>query len=156
MLFTSHEVIHRPRSDLTLHFDIRNLWQIRTEKSNASARRLHAAAMPERWPQVCRVKITFELLLMICSVSTTTNLVKCLVNWNLLRIRVCSQNTQTYQKIKRVIDARCNNKTSHGVEAPRKNLLLKRDENQESHGLGGLQCRLTQTKQNKTKHEWWK
>jgi len=33
------------------------------EKQNANARRLYAAAMPERWPQVCRVKITFELLL---------------------------------------------------------------------------------------------
>jgi hypothetical protein len=30
------------------------------EKSNASARRLLAAAMPERWPQVCRIKIMFE------------------------------------------------------------------------------------------------
>jgi len=41
------------------------------------------AAMPERcnWPQVFRVKITFELLLTICFVSTTTNSMKCLVNW---------------------------------------------------------------------------
>jgi len=38
------------------------------------------AAMSERWLQVCRVKISFELLLTICLVSTTTNSMKCLVN----------------------------------------------------------------------------
>ena len=37
--------------------------------------------MPEHWPQVCRVKITFDLLLTICFVSTTTNSMKCVVNW---------------------------------------------------------------------------
>ena len=36
---------------------------------------------PERWPQVCRVKIKFTLLLIIGFVSTTTNSMKCLVNW---------------------------------------------------------------------------
>ena len=46
------------------------------------ARRLLTAAMPERWPQVFRVKIMFELLLTICFVSTTTNSMKYLVNWN--------------------------------------------------------------------------
>jgi len=40
------------------------------EKYNASARRLPPTAMPERWPQVFRVKITFESLLTICFVST--------------------------------------------------------------------------------------
>jgi len=56
-------------------------YSIREEKQNASVRRLLAAAMPERWPQVCRVKITFELLLTICFVSTKTNLMKCLTNY---------------------------------------------------------------------------
>ena len=32
-------------------------------RENASARLLLAAAMPERWPQICQVKITFESLL---------------------------------------------------------------------------------------------
>jgi len=35
--------------------------------------------MLQRWPLVCRVKITFELLLTDCFVSTTTNSMKCLV-----------------------------------------------------------------------------
>jgi len=35
----------------------------------------------EHWPQVCRVKITFELLLTNFSVFTTTNSMKYLVNW---------------------------------------------------------------------------
>jgi len=41
---------------------------------------LLAAVMPEprHWPQVCRIKITFELLLTICFVFTTTNSMKCL------------------------------------------------------------------------------
>ena len=80
ILFASFELMHRPRCDCRLYFDIGNLQQICTDKWNA-ARRLHAAAMPERWPRVCRVKITFELLLTICFVSTTTNSMKCLVNW---------------------------------------------------------------------------
>jgi len=32
ILFASIEVVHRPRSDSPLHFDIRNIWQIRTQK----------------------------------------------------------------------------------------------------------------------------
>ena len=52
--------------------------------------------MLERWPQVCRVKITFALLTTNRFVSTTTNSMKCLVNWILLRIRVRSTNTQLH------------------------------------------------------------
>jgi len=37
--------------------------------------------MPERWPHVCRVKITFGFLLTYWFVSTTTNSIKCFVNW---------------------------------------------------------------------------
>jgi len=59
IILASPGVRHRPRSDYSLHFDITNIWQIRTEKY----RRLLAAAMSERWPQVCRVKITFESLI---------------------------------------------------------------------------------------------
>jgi hypothetical protein len=56
-------------------------------------RRLLTAAMPERWPQVCRVKITFELLPTICFVSTTTNSMKYLGNWIPLNTYVCFENT---------------------------------------------------------------
>jgi len=52
--------------------------------------------MLERWPQVCRVKITFTLLPTNCFVSTTINLIKCLVNKIPLRIRVRSRNTQPH------------------------------------------------------------
>ena len=59
------------------------------EKEYASARCLLAAAMPERWPQVCRVKITFESLLNNSFVSTKTNSMQCFVNWILLNTHVC-------------------------------------------------------------------
>ena len=32
ILFASTEVMHRPRSDSSLHFDMRNIWQVRTGK----------------------------------------------------------------------------------------------------------------------------
>ena len=56
ILFASTDVVHRPRCDSTLYFDIRNTWQIRTPKYNASARRLPPAALLQRWLQVCCVK----------------------------------------------------------------------------------------------------
>jgi len=55
---------------------------IRVEKLNASACRLLAAAMLERWPQVCGVKITFEVLPTNLFIFTKTNLMKCLSNIN--------------------------------------------------------------------------
>jgi len=48
--------------------------------------------MPERWPQVCRVKMTFELLT-ISFVSTATNSMKCLVDWVTLNLHVCFKQT---------------------------------------------------------------
>ena len=78
IMFASTEVEHRPRSNSPLHSDIENIWQIRTPKSNhdASTQRLLPADIFEtrRWPQVCRFKITFALLLKNCFVSTRTNL----------------------------------------------------------------------------------
>jgi len=56
--------------------------------------------MLERWPHVCRVKITFTLLLTNCVVFTATNLMKCLVNCIPLRIHVGSTNTQPHLKEK--------------------------------------------------------
>ena len=97
ILFASPEVVHRSRLDSLLHFDPQNICQIRIEKQNASARRLLPADMLERWPQVCRVKITLTLLPTNCFVSTRTNSMKCLVNWVPLRIRVLSRNTQLHQ-----------------------------------------------------------
>jgi len=51
----------------------------RPRKINARARHL-PLAMAEPWPQVCRVEITFGLLLTICFVSTQTNPMNCLAN----------------------------------------------------------------------------
>ena len=65
---------------------------------NSSARRLLPAAWLERWPQVCRVKITFIVLPTNRFVYTTTNPIKCLVKWIPLRIRVRSRNTQPHLK----------------------------------------------------------
>jgi len=70
ILFASTELMHRPRSNSSPHLDIKNTCQIRTEKSNASARRLLPATLIEYWPQVCHVKITFELLPTNSFVST--------------------------------------------------------------------------------------
>jgi len=84
ILFASTKVVRRPRYSCCLHFDIWNILQIRMEKSNASAQRLLSAAMLERWPQVCRVKITFTLLPTNCFASTRTNSMKCLMNFFLI------------------------------------------------------------------------
>ena len=86
--------VQRPRSKSLPNFDIENIWQIRSEKSFSSARRLLPADMLERWPHVCCVKITFTLLLTDCFVSTATNSMKCVVNWIPLRISVRSRNKQ--------------------------------------------------------------
>ena len=55
-----------------------------------------SAALLERWPQICRVKITFTKLPTNRFVSTTKNSIKCVVNWIPLRIRVRSRNTQPH------------------------------------------------------------
>ena len=81
ILFASPEVMHRPRTNSPLHFNFGNLQQIGTGKQNASARRLHAAAMHERWPQVCLFKMTFQWLLTLCCVSTAKNLNFCKLDY---------------------------------------------------------------------------
>ena len=68
------------------------------EKKNSSARRLLSTALLERWPQVCRVQITFTKLLTNCSVSTTKKWIKCVINWISLRIWARLTNTQLYLK----------------------------------------------------------
>jgi len=88
-----------PKSCTALDLTLLYIWtlgtyNICTEKQNASARRLPPAAMPERWPQVCRVKITFELLKTICLVSTATKSMNCLVNWIPLNTHVRIEDTQ--------------------------------------------------------------
>jgi len=60
------------------------------------------ADMLERWPQVCRIKITFGLLPTNRFVSTQTNSMKCLINWKpevVLRIYVCRRFTQPHLKL---------------------------------------------------------
>jgi len=70
ILFASTEVMHTPRSNFPLHIDIKNIYQILTKKQKASAQRLLLATLLERRLQVCRVKITFELLRTASFVST--------------------------------------------------------------------------------------
>ena len=62
----------------------------------ASARRLPPADLLEHWQQVCRVKNHVYITTDNFFVSTTTNSMKCLVNWIILRIRVCLRNTQSH------------------------------------------------------------
>jgi len=45
ILFASTQVMHTPKSDFPLHIDIKNIYQIRTEKQNASARCLLPATL---------------------------------------------------------------------------------------------------------------
>jgi len=94
ILFASTKVMHTPRSDFPLHIDIENIYQIRTEKWNASARLLLPAILLERWPQVCCVKIMFELLRSTSLVSTKTNSMKRLVSWIPLNSHVHLNKTQ--------------------------------------------------------------
>jgi len=91
-----NEGLGNKRSGFPLYSDIRNIYQICTDKLFPSARRLLPADMLEHWLQVCRVKITFRLLLKNSFVSTTMNSMNCLVNWIPLTIRVCSRNTQPH------------------------------------------------------------
>jgi len=59
---------------------------------------LLSAALLQRWPQVCRIKITYTKLPTNHFVSTTKNSMKCVVNWIPLRICVRSRNTQPHLK----------------------------------------------------------
>jgi len=62
---------------------------------------LLSAALLERWPQVCRVKITKKMFKELPTnrfVPTTKNSMKCVVNWIPLRIRIRSRNYQPHLK----------------------------------------------------------
>jgi len=72
--------MHTPRSDFPLNFDVKNKYQIRTEKYNASARRLLPATLLKRWPQFCRVKITLNNYPTIGSFAKKTISMKSFVN----------------------------------------------------------------------------
>jgi len=95
-LFAGTKKVLRPGSQTPLHFDIWSIQQIRSEIYFSSIGRLLPADMLERWPLVCRVKITFTLLLTNC--FTTMISMKCLIYWILLRIRVRSRNNQLHLK----------------------------------------------------------
>jgi len=90
IIFASKKFMHRPKSDSPLHFDIQKTCTNRTGKKNAVARRLLSATLPKHWPQVCRVRITFELLLNNWFVFTKTNVMACFVKWISLNMCVCS------------------------------------------------------------------
>ena len=97
--FATTQKVHQPRSQSPLHFNIKNIQQLRSEQSFSSARRLLSAALLEHWLQVCRVKITFiKFYRRILSKIRfhNKNSMKCVVNWILLRIRVYSRNTQLH------------------------------------------------------------
>jgi hypothetical protein len=100
--YASTQKMHRSRSRSALHFDNGNIYQIRMEKQFPSAGRhgLLPAEMLERWPSVCRDKISFRLLPTNSFVSTTMNSMKCRVNWIPLRIRVRSRNAKPHLKPK--------------------------------------------------------
>ena len=98
ILLASTEVVCRPRLTFSLHCDMNNLWQIRTEKSNACALCLRPTDLLECWPYVCRVMITFTLLLPTnCFVCATTNSMRYLVHWIPVGICVGSRNTPRYE-----------------------------------------------------------
>ena len=87
----------RPRSDSPLHFDMKNIQQIRTGQYNASTRRcltLLPAGMLQHRPHVCRVKSTFEFLLNNWFFSTPKKLIKLFVEWIPFNIHVCLNHTQ--------------------------------------------------------------
>jgi len=92
ILFASTGKVHKPRPHCFLHVGIRNIHQIRMVDLNVCARRLLPANMLERWPHVCCVKITFELLptSWFDSTQSTRNSMKCPVNWIPVRICLCS------------------------------------------------------------------
>jgi len=72
-LLASTQKVHRLKSQFLLHFDIESTWQIRSSKSFSSTWCLLPAALLERWPHVCRIKITFTVLLTNRFDFTTTN-----------------------------------------------------------------------------------
>ena len=94
ILFASTKVMHTPRSDFPLNFDVKNKYQIRTEKYNASARRLLPATLLKRWPQFCRVKITLNNYPTIGSFAKKTISMKSFVNWIPVNTHVRSNQTQ--------------------------------------------------------------
>ena len=110
---------HLPKkcSDLYLAFQ----YTLKSETYSKFARKVNFLALGvcfsqtklERWPHLCCVKIMFTLLPTNCVVSTTTNSIKCVVNWTPLRICVRSKNTQPYLKVRLSIyrtdaDSQCN------------------------------------------------
>jgi len=93
IFFASTEIMHAPKSNFPLHFDIENIHQICTGKLNDSAQRLLPATLLERWPQICRVEISCELLQPLRSFPQT-NSMKCFVNWIALNSHVRLNKTQ--------------------------------------------------------------
>ena len=83
-LFASTEVVHRPRSNSLVHFDMRNIQQIWIEKALSVCFPQqpcnHARALP------CRIKITCTLLRTNRFASVKMNSMKYVANWNLPRI----------------------------------------------------------------------
>ena len=104
-LFISTQKVHKPKSQSQLHFEVRKFWQIRSSKYFPIAWHWLPADMLEHWPHVCRsrVKITFTIPLKNRFIFTTTNSMKCLVNWIPLRIWVRLRNTQAHLKRSRFL-----------------------------------------------------
>jgi len=60
---------------------------------------LLSAALLVRWPQFCRIKITFTVQQTNRFVITPKKSMKCVVNWIPLRIRVRLRNTQPHLNV---------------------------------------------------------
>jgi len=95
ILFKSTKVMHRPRSNFPLHFDIENIYHKFVRKNKMLAPGVFPATLLERWPQVCRIKIRF--LPTNLFVSTRTNSMKCFVNWISANSHVRLNKTQPYR-----------------------------------------------------------
>jgi len=93
ILFASPEAMHRPRSDSPLHIDIKNMNQMRTQNKMLTLGVCFPRTLLERWPQVCHVKITLELL-RTTSFVCKDKFMKCLVKWIPANMHVRSNQSQ--------------------------------------------------------------
>jgi len=92
--FRKYPKVHRPRSQSPLHFDCGSMMANSLVKiislPLAFASWRHARALAA----CLLVKITFTLLPTNCFISTTTNSMKCLVNW----IPRATENPRSFEK----------------------------------------------------------
>jgi len=95
-LFSSTQKVHRPGSQSPLHFDIRNIQQIRSEicffQRSAFASRRHARALAADLPRQDHFYITTDELFRF----RNDDFDEMLICWILLRIRIRSRNNHPH------------------------------------------------------------